>query len=112
MPEIQIPLSEFRYPQSSRWCGRALGVSQPRRRGQQQRYDSYATRTWIVTRARDLFPRITVDFEPHDGRRPKSRARLLFRLPPNWTSTTVHEADGSGGFVISGAGSVLDRPRG
>ncbi len=81
-------------------------------RGQHQRKDSYAAPNWIVTRARDLFPRITIDCEPRQSSKPKSRARLVFRLPPGWQSTAPLTAAGPDTYNLSDPGKMLDRPRG
>ena len=81
-------------------------------RGQHQRYDSYATTNWVVTRARDLFPRITIDCEPRKGGRPKSRARLIFRLPSGWESAAALPALGPNTYRLNEPGKMLDRPRG
>jgi hypothetical protein len=82
------------------------------RRGRQQRYDSYAATDWIVTRARDLFPRTLVNYTPRGKQAPKSRARLIFHLPDGWHSVTPHEPAGADTFLLSEPGKVLDRPRG
>lgn len=81
-------------------------------RGQHERYDSYAGPDWIVTRARDLFPRIAIESYPRDSGPPKSRARLLFRLPSGWQSATAFPAVGTNAYVLEEPGKILDRPRG
>ena len=81
-------------------------------RGQHHRYDSYAATDWIVTRARDLFPRITVACEPRKGGRPKSRARLIFRLPTGWQSAAALPSIGPHTYRLNEPGKMLDRPRG
>ncbi len=83
-----------------------------RERGDSQRYESYATDDWIVTRARRIFPRIDVTWETRDGSRPKSRARLIFRLPKGWRSAAAHRKDGKHVYRLRQAATVLDRPRG
>jgi hypothetical protein len=81
-------------------------------RGQHQRYDSYAAPDWIVTRARDLFPRIAIDCSSRDSGEPKSRARLIFRLPPGWQSAAALAPAGPNMYRLSEPGKILDRPRG
>jgi len=81
-------------------------------RGRQKRYDSYASPEWIITRGRDLFPRIRLSYRPRGKERPKSRARLRFRLPAGWTSMTAHELLGADLFQLASRNSVLDRPTG
>lgn len=81
-------------------------------RGQRQRYDSYAGTDWIVTRAHDLFPRIAIDATTRDGGQPKSRARLLFRLPRGWRSVAPLPALAPDVYRLIEAGRILDRPRG
>jgi hypothetical protein len=81
-------------------------------RGQHQRYDSYAGADWIVTRARDLFPRITINCEPGKEEGVKSRARLIFRLPSGWHSAAALPALGPNTYRLSELGKMLDRPRG
>jgi hypothetical protein len=81
------------------------------RRGHQL-YDSYAAPDWIVTRARELFPRIGIDYDPRENGQPKSRARLIFRLPPGWRSAAPLAAIGPDTYRLNQPGMVLDRPRG
>jgi len=81
-------------------------------RGQHQRYDSYADGNWIVTRARDLFPRVAISCETREGERPSSRARLIFRLPPGWQSAAALPALGKGTYQLREPGRLLDRPHG
>jgi predicted metalloprotease with PDZ domain len=81
-------------------------------RGQHQRYDSYAARSWIVTRAHDLFPRIAITCFPREGREPKSRARLLFRLPSGWRSAAALPVIAPDTYRLDEPGKILDRPRG
>ena len=81
-------------------------------RGQHQRYDSYAGPTWIVTRARALFPQVDVDWSARNGGTPTSRARLQFRLPAGWRSAAALESLGPHLFRLEQPGKVLDRPRG
>lgn len=81
-------------------------------RGRQQRFDSYAGDSWIVTRARDLFPRIGIEYRPGSTASPKSRARLVFRLPRGWRSAAPLPAVGPGAYALSQPGNTLDRPRG
>ncbi|MBI4517026.1 MAG: hypothetical protein HY699_14555 [Deltaproteobacteria bacterium] len=81
-------------------------------RGRQQRHDSYAGTDWVITRARDLFPRILLNYTPRGKQAPKSRARLIFRLPAGWRSAAAHEAIGTNIYLLIEPGKVLDRPRG
>jgi hypothetical protein len=81
-------------------------------RGQHQRFDSYAGPEWVVARARDLFPRTRVDWTLRQNGKPKSRARLLFRLPAGWQSATAFPAGSAHTYRLNEPGKVLDRPRG
>jgi len=81
-------------------------------RGKQQRYDSYAGNGWVVSRARDLFPRIGIDYRSGNTASPKSRARLIFHLPRGWRSAAPLPAAGPDTYLLSQPGSTLDRPRG
>jgi hypothetical protein len=81
-------------------------------RGAHERYDSYAGPDWIVTRARDLFPRIAINCEPGREAGVKSRARLIFRLPNGWHSAAPLARLGADTYQLSEPGKMLDRPRG
>lgn len=81
-------------------------------RARQPRFDSYAAADWIVTRAHDLFPRIDVDYLPDAKWSPKSRARLILRLPPGWRSAAALAPLGRDTYQLSEPGKILDRPRG
>jgi hypothetical protein len=81
-------------------------------RGQHQRYDSYAAPDWIVTRAHDLFPRLAIKCTSRPGVQPKSRARLIFRLPPGWRSAAPLNVLAPDIYRLSEPGRMLDRPRG
>jgi hypothetical protein len=81
-------------------------------RGQHGRYDSYAGPDWIVTSARDLFPRIAIEYQPRANLEPKSRARLIFRLPRGWHSAAALAGIGPDTYRINETGKTLDRPRG
>jgi len=81
-------------------------------RGQHERYDSYAAPNWIVTRARDLFPRITINCQPGKEEGVKSRARLIFRLPSGWHSAAGLPAVAPNVFRLNDPGKMLDRPHG
>ena len=79
----------------------------------QQRYDSYAAPDWIVVRARDLFPRTEFDFgNPPPEAQPRSRARLVFHLPPGWKSAAAYPTGADGVYALRDSGKALDRPRG
>jgi hypothetical protein len=81
-------------------------------RGQHGRFDSYAGGSWVVTRARELFPSIRVETHPRPGFKPKSRARLLFRLPSGWQSAAALPQIAPSTYSVEQAGKILDRPRG
>src|SRR5262249_11270347 len=81
-------------------------------RGQHGRYDSYADREWIVTRARDLSPHVAIEYQPRDGLEPKSRARLVFRLPSGWRSAAPLQSIGSDTYRLDEGPKTLGRPRG
>ena len=80
-------------------------------RGQHGRFDSYASRDWVLSRAHDLFPRIDVECYP-DAPPAKSRARLTFRLPPGWRSAAALTTVGPDTYRLDEPGKILDRPRG
>lgn len=81
-------------------------------RGDRGHFDSYSGDGWIVTRARDLFPPVKFSFKPgKEGSRPRSRSRLLFRLPPAWKSVTAHAALAPNLYLLDSA-NVLSRPTG
>lgn len=80
-------------------------------RGRQQRYDSYAASDWIITRAKGLFPRISVVYDDRKPA-PKSRARLVFKLPSGWRVVTAMEAAAPDVFLPLQPGNSLDRPTG
>jgi hypothetical protein len=80
-------------------------------RGQHGRFDSYGGRDWVLSRAHDLFPRIDVECYP-DTPPPKSRARLIFRLPRGWRSAAALAAEGPDTYRLNEPGKILDRPRG
>ncbi len=81
-------------------------------RGQHGRYDSYAGPDWIVTRTRDLFPRIAVEYYAWPSFEPKSRARLMFRLPNGWHSAAALGSIGADTYRLNEPGKTLDRPHG
>lgn len=82
------------------------------RRGDHGRFDSYAGNDWAIVRARDLFPKIRFDNEPgKDGQEPRSRSRLVFRLPSGWRSVAAHPALSAGVFRIESP-YILSRPSG
>jgi predicted metalloprotease with PDZ domain len=86
-------------------------VSIPRTRPPGPRFDSYATRDWVATRALHLFPEINVHF--HEGTRAAAaRARLVFRLPRGWRSAAAQEPLGDGVFAVDEPGKQFARPRG
>jgi hypothetical protein len=80
-------------------------------RGQHGRFDSLATRDWVLSRAHDLFPRINIECYP-GAPRAKSRARLIFRLPRGWRSAAALPAVGPDTYRLDQPGKILDRPRG
>jgi predicted metalloprotease with PDZ domain len=81
-------------------------------RGHGQRYDSFAGPDWIITRAREIFPRTLVDWTPRRSARPNSSARLLFRLPAGWRSAAAAAPLDGNSYRLDQPGNVLDRPRG
>ena len=125
---LRFPAARFRdfdatgtleaVPGGLRWTPRgpyahlAYRVTIDHVRGQNQRYDSYAAPNWIVTRARAIFPRIDVDWSPGKGGKPKSRARLQFRLPAGWRSAAALKSLAPLTFQLEQPETVLDRPRG
>ena len=86
-------------------------VAIPRVRSSGPRFDSWATRDWVATRALHLFPEINVSF--HEGTRAASaRARLVFRLPRGWRSAAAQAPLGEGIFAVEEPGKQFARPRG
>jgi len=90
-------------------------VATDRTRGSQQRYDSYKTDRWLVTRGRVLFPRAQVTFrtaqqDPRLGSR-KAQGFLVFQLPKGWTASTAYSRQPDGTFRLPEASSVAV-PRG
>jgi len=81
-------------------------------RGRSQRYDSYAAPDWVVTRARDLFPRIAVTYEATGGREPRSHAQLIFHLPSGWQSAAPYPEVTANTYRLTPSHAKLDRPRG
>jgi hypothetical protein len=74
-------------------------------------FDSHADTDWIATRAVHLFPEIHVTFRP-GATSARSRARLLFHLPPGWRSAAAGEPLGKDVYTVREPGKKLDRPRG
>lgn len=82
------------------------------RRGDKGHFDSYSTRDWVLFRARDLFPPVRVSYETRkEGTRPRSRARLVFRLPDDWKSAAAHPSIAPDVYSLT-TGKVLSRPSG
>lgn len=75
------------------------------------RFDSHADATWIATRARHLFPQINVEFRA-GAERARSRARLLFELPPGWESAAIGERLEPHVYAVDEPGKRMARPRG
>ena len=89
----------------------AYRVLIPRVRAPGPRFDSYATRDWVATRALHLFPEINVNF--HEGTRAAAaRARLVFRLPRGWRSAAAQAPLGEDTFAVEEPGKHFARPRG
>lgn len=86
-------------------------VALSRRRAPTKGYDSYAADAWVLTRTSSVFPRTSVLFRSAVEPAPESRARLVFRLPPQWRAVTAMPDDGAGGFVVESPGR-MDHPRG
>lgn len=82
------------------------------RRGEGKGFDSYASRDWVLTRARDLFPATHIDMNLEVEPAPRSRSRVRFRLPRSWKSATAMEQESMHVFRPSPTGGWLDRPRG
>lgn len=82
------------------------------RRSEGKGFDSYATREWVITRSRDLFPATHIDIDLEIEPEPRSRSRVRFRLPRGWKSATAMEQESPHVFHPSHAGQWLDRPRG
>ena len=87
-----------------------VAIDQPR--GQSGKFDSYAGSSWIVTRARQLFPKISMTFTPRSTAGARSRSRLIFRLPPGWQSAAPFPRLDSHTYELRDDHSVLVRPRG
>jgi predicted metalloprotease with PDZ domain len=86
-------------------------VAIPRLRPPGPRFDSWATRDWVATRALHLFPEINVAFQ--EGTRDATpRARLLFRLPRGWRVAAAQAPLGDGTFAVEEPGKQFARPRG
>ena len=81
------------------------------RRAPNKGFDSFAGSDWVLSRTSSLFPRTSVLFRTSIEPSPKSRARLVFRLPPGWQAVTAMEDDGASGFIVEGSGR-MDHPRG
>lgn len=82
------------------------------RRSSDKGYDSYATKDWVITRAKTLFPpvRLSVnrDIEPD----PLPRCEVVFRLPAGWEAHTMMEPTGPRSFRPPASGRFLDLPKG
>jgi len=87
-------------------------VNVEHRRAPGKGYDSHAGDGWILSRTSGFFPRSAVlfrkDVEPH----PESRARLVLRLPSDWTSATVLPSEGSARYLVETPRQRFDHPRG
>lgn len=82
------------------------------RRSEGKGFDSYASRDWVLTRARDLFPPTHIDIDLEVEPMPRSRSRVRFRLPRAWKSATAMEQESTHVFRPARSGRWLDRPRG
>ena len=84
------------------------------RRRPPARFDSYAATDWVATRALHLFPEINVRFRRGTAS-PKSRARLIFRVPRGWHTIASARTGRDGAFDLryepSGSGSEQLRIR-
>ncbi len=81
-------------------------------RGTSGKFDSYASRNWILTRARQLFPKTTIRVSPQAEATTKSRARLIFRLPSGWRSAAPFTRLAADAFELPEENKILARPRG
>jgi hypothetical protein len=74
-------------------------------------FDSWAAENWVLTRARDLFPAVSIllatGVEPHA----EARARLVLDLPAGWRALAALPSDGARSFVVESR-ERFDRPRG
>lgn len=82
------------------------------RRAPGKGYDSYAGDGWILSRTSGLFPRSAVLFRREIEAHPESRARLVLRLPSEWTSATVMPAESPEHYVVETPRQRFDHPRG
>ena len=82
------------------------------RRGPSKGFDSYSSPDWAITRAQALFPTTHVTFETKIEREPRSRSRIIFRLPRGWRAYTAMEELSPGVFRPDHRGQRLDRPSG
>ena len=81
------------------------------RRAPDKGFDSYIGDGWVVTRTSTLFPRSAVLFRRDIEPEPKSRARLVFRLPRGWDAVTTMPPAGTREFVVESRGR-FEHPRG
>lgn len=81
-------------------------------RGGSGKFDSYSTRNWVLTRARQLFPKTTIRVAADAEATTKSRARLIFRLPSGWQSAAPFTRLAANTFELPEENKILARPRG
>ncbi len=80
------------------------------RRGGKGRFDSFSGDGWIVTRARDLFPRTSI--RTRDGTAARARGRLIFRTPAGWETESSLPRLGPNVFGIDAGAHILAKPSG
>jgi hypothetical protein len=81
------------------------------RRAPGKGYDAWIGDGWMLARTSALFPRSAVLFRTDVEAHPKSRARLVFRLPKTWEVVTVMPSVGPREFIVE-SGGRFDHPRG
>jgi len=82
------------------------------RRGTGGKLDSHAAPRWIITRARQLFPKISLTVTPRAEGIARSRSRLIFRLPQGWESAAPLPRLERHTFELKDENHMLARPRG
>jgi predicted metalloprotease with PDZ domain len=82
------------------------------RRAPGKGYDSFAGDGWILSRTSGLFPRCAVLFRRDVEAHPESRARLVVRLPPGWSSATAMPTEKANRYIVETPHQRMDHPRG
>lgn len=86
-----------------------IDINHPR--GDKGGFDSYATAGWLVTRGRQLFPKIGTNFVSR-AKEARGRGRLILRLPAGWRSATPHPWVEGHTYDLRDDSNLLPRPRG